>query len=73
MATSSLANAIHPVAMYVLISILCIVSIRIELRHAYDKRLRSQAKNCSYVSKLSLVAEMHSCREEKLMLSLVLV
>ena len=71
MATSSLANAIHPVAMYVLISILCIVSIRIELRH--EKRLRSQAKNCSYVSKLSLVAEMHSCREEKLMLSLVLV
>ena len=42
-----------------------------ELRH--DKRLRSQAKNCSYVSKLSLVAEMHSCRKEKLMLSLVLV
>ena len=70
MAKSSPANAIHLVAMYGLTSISCIVSISIEMR--YEKRLCLQARNCTYISKLSLVAEMHLCWKEKLMLSLVL-
>ena len=59
MAKSSPANAIHLVAMYGLTSISCIVSISIEMR--YEKRLCLQARNCTYISKLSLVAEMHLC------------
>ena len=45
MAKSSPVNAIHPVAMYVLTSMLWIVPISIELRH--EKRLCSQARNCA--------------------------
>ena len=56
---SSPTKAIHLVAMYVLTSISCIVSINIEMR--YKKRLCLQARNCTYISKLSLVAEMHLC------------
>ena len=51
MAKSSPVNAIHPVAMYLLTSMLWIVPISIELRH--EKRLCSQARNCTYVSKLA--------------------
>ena len=50
-AKSSPVNAIHPVATYVLTSMLWLLPISIELRH--EKRLCSQARNCTYVSKLA--------------------
>ena len=60
-AKSSPANAIHPMAVYVLNSIWFIVSIIIELRH--ERRLCSQDRNYPYISKLTLVAEMFLSRK----------
>ena len=47
-----------------------IMCISTEMKH--EEQLYSQARNCTYLSKLSLVAEIHLCRKGKSMLSLFL-